>query len=33
MFGRDRWKNRAKCGKMVIFSGFKKGIFQIVPET
>ena len=33
MFGRDRWKNRAKCGKMVSFSGLKKGIFQVVPDT
>ena len=33
MFGRDRWKNSAKCGKMVIFSGLKKVIFQIVPDT
>ena len=23
LFGKDRWKNRAKCGKMVIFSGLK----------
>ena len=22
-FWKDKWKNRAKCGKMVIFSGLK----------
>ena len=32
-FGRDRWKYRGKCGKMVIFSGLKQGIFQVDPDT
>ena len=26
-FGRDRWNNKAKCRKMVIFPGLKQGIF------
>ena len=33
VYERDRWKNRAKCRKMVIFSGLKQGLFQIVPGT
>ena len=32
-FGRDRWKNRAKCRKMVIFSRLRQGIFQFVPGS
>ena len=32
-FWEGQVKNRAKCGKMVIFSGLKKEIFQIVPDT
>ena len=30
---RDRWKNRDKCGKIVILSGLKQEIFQVVPDT
>ena len=30
-FWGDRWENRAKCGKMVIFSGLKKRIFPCCP--
>ena len=30
-FWEGRWKNRAKCGKMVIFSGLQQGIFPDCP--
>ena len=33
LFGRDRWKNRAKCGKWSFSQGLSREFFQVVPET
>ena len=32
-FWEGQVEHRAKCGRMVIFSGLNQGIFQIVPDT
>ena len=32
-FWEGQVENRAKCGKMVIFSGLKQEIFQVVSDT
>ena len=32
-FWEGQVENRAYCGKIVIFSGLKEGIFQFVPDT